>query len=347
MGFESNNQSNLKQDFKNTRKYTDFNYLKGFYNRRNKGCGKGHYGKIYMPKNTSTEIIYPSYKEKTVVCNPPKKIIKNGKELYVTKYTVPVFDTFDIEENVTVENNILNYLCNNWSCGYCRRILKNKLFNDCLTAVNQFNIKYHLILTSLGSDFRSKHYWYESYPIMSKEWHKLLRRINFAIWKLNNKKFWPYQNYLLDDKYEVELTDSLSYLRFIRSQNNPIKNNPIGFSHNHIGINLPLNKKFIDEIIEKNNMKLGFSYVAENQRFLEYLTGDFFTDEEYVIPFKNKHYTCSRDIIARVISANQKYDGSIPFGKKASFEFMDLYMWKNHNQMLPFEEYVKRFYEVN
>ena len=137
-----------------------------------------------------------------------------------------------------------------------------------------------------------------------------------------------------------------AYIKFVRSQIKPFKNNPKGFCHYHNGINYDINIEWINEIIQKNNLQIGFNYIKENKQFLEYLTNDFMTDDEYIIPKNTKHYSCSENIKINPSSGYELTEGAVLFQGKNTIAEIDLIMWKDYNQTLPFEEYVKQFYEV-
>jgi hypothetical protein len=187
--------------------------------------------------------------------------------------------------------------------------------------------------------------YYKSYPIMSYEWDKLIKRINYAIYKLKNNKEWIYKKEFLTTG-NILPSYPFAYIRFIRSQNNPRPGNPIGFCHYHTGINYSINNKWIQEIINKNNMKIGFTFVRENRDFLNYLTKDFLKDEEYIIPKNTRHYSCSQNIRMDPGQGRIPIKGSKFFSSGCDFKTMDDYFWKEENKILPFDEYIKKFMEV-
>jgi len=204
----------------------------------------------------------------------------------------------------------------------------------------------HMILTFPGQNFRSTFTYNESYPILSQEIHKLYRRIAYAITRLREKKAWPYQHEFLYDYGNTLPEYEYAYIRFTRSQNNPTENNPIGYCHYHIGTNYPFNIRWLNEVIQKNNMKIGYTFITENNNFLNYLQRDFLTDEEYVIPLHARHYNTSENVHLNPSQGFLNNDGSIVFSKTENFETIDKNLWQKHNQMLPFEEYIKQFYTV-
>jgi len=103
-----------------------FEELKEIYSKRRVGCGRGNFGKIYIPtKTTQNNIITPVTKYSEVV-NQPKLIRdKKGTLLLIRNYTEIQKPKYQLENNVTTNAQILNYLCNNISCSYCRKIIKN------------------------------------------------------------------------------------------------------------------------------------------------------------------------------------------------------------------------------
>ena len=148
---------------------------------------------------------------------------------------------------------------------------------------------------------------------------------------MKNGKNFPYRNSFLVSGNGIPDYD-FAYIRYVRSQNHPVENNPAGYCHYHVGINNELNVKWINEIVEKNNMKIGFTWISENKHFIDYLMNDFLTDEEYVIPLGVKHYSCSQNIVMDPSLGFEKIDGSVSFGRRMKLDEIDKYMWKEKNR---------------
>ena len=78
------------------------------------------------------------------------------------------------------------------------------------------------------------------------------------------------------------------YVMFPRAQKN-------GYCHYHILTNKYIPKKFLLEKSKKYK-NIGFIKIKRNVSVAEYLTKDFFKDNEYVIPFRKRHYNSSKDV---------------------------------------------------
>ena len=301
-----------------------FEELKDIYSERKSGCGNGYYGKLYIPQNTeSHKIIYP--------------VIKYN---YDNNYQTIDPGAYSIETNYTNKSKIMSLNCNSIQCKNCRKIIQSKLFNNCIREVNSHNIIYHLVSTF--GDNRKKYNYEESYKLMSNDFTKLIQAINYAIYRINNGKELRTKNTFMYEGAEIPNYD-FAYINFVRSQNHPTENNPIGFSHNHTGMNYNINKEWIDEICKKNKYKIGHTFITENNNFTEYLTGDFFDDEEWIIPINKKHYHTSQNL--HLIVKHKKIDGSILF-KNPKYKIIDEYLWEYNNEIMPLEEYIKWFYDV-
>jgi len=134
-----------------------------------------------------------------------------------------------------------------------------------------------------------------------------------------------------------------------------MKINPIGFCHLHTLINCPINNKWIYEKVEKNNYKLGYNFIRENQAVADYLCKDFYDNDEWVIPFNTRHYRSSRNI---KINMEYKKDENITFipaylndyeilgNSTTKYEVFGKTFKVKNNKILPFEEYIKQFAEI-
>ena len=271
-----------------------FEKLTKIYNTKNIKCG--NIGWVYIPKNTRNiyhKPIFIGYEKKH------KKIVidSKGNRLNNVDYDQPKYLENYTETNVTFEDTLLKVPCNNFSCSVCRPYLKNKLFINLLREIYINNISNHFIITFPGKPLRIKINYEKSYPIMLYEWDKLLHRINYTIDRLRNNKELRYKNSFLVEGEKLPNERDFAYICLPRSQNNPTENNPIGFCHLHNMINLPINKDWIDEIINKNQYQMGFTYIVENQDILDYMFNDFLKDNEWIIPFGQRHYNSSRNVI--------------------------------------------------
>jgi hypothetical protein len=302
------------------------------------GCGKGYFGRYYNPAYTEkNNIIYPVLKyEKQKI---KKMKTSTGQTIFNVEATTIKSEKYHIENNYTKPAELLPLNCNSPVCKHCRRIIQGKVFQNSIREVNQNNIEFHWI-TTFGED-RTKHGYEESYKIMAYEMKKIFLVINYTINKIKKGKLERTKNKFMYN--DLPLPDhDFSYIDFVRSQNHPTKNNPIGYCHHHTGLNYPINNKWIQEIREKNHYKIGFTKIIENSNFTEYLLGDFFDDEEWIIPLNKRHYNTSKNIHLNI-------GGTVATGilyKNPSYEFIDKDLWKNHNTTMPFEEYIKWYYDI-
>lgn len=157
---------------------------------------------------------------------------------------------------------ILKCKCNNYSCQPCRYHKKFILFIEVLKAIYSFNLQRHFVITYPGRNYREHFTWNQSYDFMSQIWDK----------------------YKLKIEYDY---GSINYILFSRAQND-------GYCHYHILINKYIPWKYLDETRKK--YKLGFVSIQKNKDVGEYLTVDYWKDDEWIIPPNIKHYRSSRCI---------------------------------------------------
>ena len=160
----------------------------------------------------------------------------------------------------------------------------------------------HLVMTVPGIQFRKKVTWNQSYPILNYETNKLLDTIKREIQTQRRiqqgeqiKRKVKMENSFLHKNQELPDYD-IALIILPRAQANPKDDNPIGYAHNHILTNYPLNKHWIEEKIDKNGYQLGYTFIRDNQNIADYLCNDFFIDDEWVIPKNIKHYRTTRNV---------------------------------------------------
>jgi hypothetical protein len=335
-----------------------FAKLKENYNTINRGCGTGKFGKIFLPSKRIIKTVQPKERISHIVHLSKKKKIAYGLG-QASDVELPIYEKFpavNIEE--FQKDRLIDVLCNNWSCKRCRSILIKKLHENILREIYRNDMKYHLVVTAPGGLYRKNTPYYKSYSIMTKEFEKLMNRIRYELNKLKEGKKTRSNSNLIRHDNDLSECD-FAYIVLPRAQAHPEKNNPRGFCHLHLILNLPINKNWIEEKIKKNNYKIGWTFIRENQELADYLCKDFFEDDEFIIPYGHRHYNSSRNVIIN-IAQGYKLEEGMKFYKTHDLNFIekeldnqiityDIYgnsLNVNNSLTLPFEEYVKRFVDA-
>ena len=322
-----------------------FKELKQIYNKKGKNCGD--FGYIFKPKHKENRVI-TGVKHETVFY-PNMKL--NGKTIYNVKGTISTIqDPVYYEE--WIPDQLLPLRCHRFSCCICRPGQKIKVYNRTVQEICQNNMNFHYIQTFPGNWLRKEIPFYESYKIMNKENSKLRRIINYELKKLKKGIKTRSVNPIIAKGYKTNEYE-LKMISFPRAQTKPEGNNPIGFCHLHNIVNIPLNVHWISEKIIKNDLKLGKPYITKNHDVADYLINDFWNDQEWYIPFGQRHYITTENIHLNpgkyeymdpnnIIYRNQDLNTCLN-----NEDFIKYIEWdlntRGHN--LPFEEYVNQFYE--
>lgn len=297
-----------------------WNELQDFYEIKPPYCGTGQLGHLYTPAKT--------------------------KNIQVLKHKKQDINEFQMLE-VYYPDKLIPIRCNRWHCPTCSKIKKRILFYEIANNSYNFNLDNHVVFTCKGKAFRKNTTYQKSYEIMRKELHKLHRRIDYDLKKVRqNRDFYintVNQNIILP-KYQKGITPENLYHFYInlnRAQANPKQNNPIGFAHVHSLTNIPFNHDYLDERIKKSKLNLGYTWTRYHNA-IDYLKKDFWDKKETIIPYNQRLYTSTRGI---KINYNYfKEPGVKFFTNKCNKQFIEDNL---PNKMLPFEEYVKQFVEIN
>ena len=158
-------------------------------------------------------------------------------------------------------------LCNKFTCDRCRPKLKKRLKREIEKAIREHNLNTHIVITTEGKKYRDNNNYIQSYKDMAINWHKIQKII----------------------KYELEIDgEKFTFICLYRAQKN-------GYCHLHILTNLNIEKQRLQEITSKY-FSTGFIKITKNKNVANYLANEFSKDHEFYIPFRQKHYSCSRDI---------------------------------------------------
>jgi len=191
------------------------------------------------------------------------------------------------------------HVCNNWECSICRPKKKYILLLEIIKNVYNFDLQKHFIITFGGKQLRDQVSWDGSYIFMNKQWHKFINVINRKYGKL-------------------------IYILFPRAQGD-------GYCHYHILLQKYIPWKFLNE--KRKNYDLGFVSIQRNKDVAEYLSTDYFKDDEWKIPFNVRRFRTSREIVLRNYcnnsldwKKNQIYDltGDKSFDEKMIFKKFDV-----------------------
>ena len=344
-----------------------FEELKEYYNTKNRGCGTG--GKVYIPVKTVIKTTIPkgrdivkkiTFKNKTemISCGEAYRYInREGKEEIfkdiITKLPDPQY------ERITQKEQLYDVRCNNFSCVKCRSRLKSELHRKIIAEVYRNDLNYHQIITAPGGLYRKNTEWWMSYKIMLYEFHKLIRAINYEIKREREGKETRSKNNLLKNGFEMPEYD-FAYITLQRAQTHPKENNPIGFCHLHNIINFPINVKWIEEKIKKNNYKIGYNFIRENQSIAEYLCNDFMKDDEWIIPYGRRHYNTSQNVKVNVAQGYKMEEGmkyykntDLKFieddlinNKKTTFEVFGKKLKVKNGEILPYKDYLEMAIDI-
>jgi len=315
-----------------------FEQLKQIYNKPGIKCGR--IGYLFQPSHKE---IKPFIRQKNIEKYKPIMKIKN-KVYYNVKYI-----NYELLEPEYYEQYINDRLvklrCKLYSCCLCRPYLKSALHLKIIREVCQEELNYHLIVTFPGSWLRNITDYSKSYKILTNEFRKLLLLIIYELYKTEKGLRSYTNNPVLKPGYKVDLNKGLELKMIIlpRAQSNPKPGNPIGFCHLHIITNLPLNIDFLEEKISKNDYKIGYQFIRENQSVAEYLCKDYFDDQEWYIPFELKHYRTTRNLHINPSITNKGSDELLFLTHDIKFIEKEL-LKKGYN--LPFENQVRRFYDL-
>lgn len=158
-------------------------------------------------------------------------------------------------------------LCNKWHCDRCRLRMKKPMSELMARESIRVGLKYHIVLTTEGSDYRNEHTYQDSYTDMMEAWNKIRGILNYDA-KKKGLQF--------------------SYICFPRSQKS-------GYCHDHILSNYNPGVRRLQRIVSKYP-SMGFIKIKSCNDTLDYLAKDFRKDHEWYIPLGKRHFTCSRDI---------------------------------------------------
>ena len=199
--------------------------------------------------------------------------------------------------------------CGRFDCARCRPRLKFNLFMEVLRWIYIYNLNKHFIITFEGKRLRDKIGWDASFMFMNKEWDKFLKMLRYHY-------------------------GDITYILFPRAQQS-------GYCHYHIITNNWIDWKFLEE--KRKNYDFGWMRIKHNKSVAEYLNRDYFKDHEWVIPKGIRHFRSSRNIKLNKYKAGE---GSIYYTRDTSVKFIEYDIGERFSRMLPFEEYVKQFVEL-
>jgi len=215
------------------------------------------------------------------------------------------------------KDSLFDLNCKQYTCKHCRPALKKDLHDKVCMQVDGFELNYHMVITFPGNDYRNKIDYSNSYRIMNRDWNKLRGVINY---------YYP----------------GFKYIIFPRAQANPKPGNPRGYCHFHVIHNKKIDKEWLDKKCDK--YMLGYTFLRFNEDVAGYLHNDFYSDDEWVIPFNVKHYRSSRCIKINPGLGYEKDIDNIYFTANADYISIENSIIDKYNRCLPFVEYVKMFY---
>lgn len=218
-------------------------------------------------------------------------------------------------------NRLPDVGCNKWNCAYCRPFKKFNLYMEILRYVYVYNLDKHFVITFEGKKLRDKISWFDSYKFMSKEWDKLVHTIKYNY----------YERYCKNGEYAPYIGENFSFIVLPRSQKS-------GYCHYHVLVPDEISWYYLDNIRKRYN--LGYMSIKRNKSVAEYLSNDFFKDNEWVIPYQVYHYRCSRNI-----KINKYSEKNLFFTFDCDFETIEKKVFDTYGYPLPFEEYLKVFYK--
>lgn len=216
-------------------------------------------------------------------------------------------------------DRIFRLPCDQYSCVSCRPRLKKDLHDKVCQQVDSNSLNYHMVITFPGNDVRSLVPYYDSYRLMNKDWNKLRGVLKYRF-------------------------PDFKYIIFPRAQANAYPGNPVGYCHFHVIHNKKISKDWLDDKCRK--YYFGYTFLRFNEDVAGYLHNDFYIDDEWVLPANVKHYRCSYDV---KINPGQGYlmdPDNILFPKSMRLNKVERLIDKKYSRILPFEEYVKQFVQL-
>jgi len=236
-------------------------------------------------------------------------------------------------------DSIIDQRCNNWACSYCRPgkitalhmdIVHNILRDDIINEHSMEPLQNHWIWTFPGNEVRKKVTYEESYRITSHEFHNLIKRFMYEFERYRQGKnvrnriplLMVYDKNSMDyiEYNPTHNTSDFAYITLSRSQNHPYRaDNLPGYDHLHNITNLMPNEAWLNDIIQRNGYIVGYQMIKENKNVAEYLANDFFDDEEFVIPLKQRHCNYSRNLTMH-IDDTKLPDGSIVLNRHRTLQ---------------------------
>lgn len=209
-------------------------------------------------------------------------------------------------------HKVLNMSCKMWSCPKCRKRLKYRLFLETFYLVDQLELNKHFILTFGGEEYRKKYSFYDSYKIMSNNWDKFKKVIEYHKGKFD-------------------------YILFPRAQND-------GYCHYHVLLPKYISWYFLENKRKKYD-EMGYLRINKNRDVAEYLHSDFFKDSEYWIPTNIKHYKSSRGIKFNKYRDPFFEDDNCMILGKHSVEDLEELVEDKFKCSLPNEYYLRKYYD--
>jgi len=303
----------------------------------------------------------------------PEYTFEDGKEYFIeqtdgSRTLINIGTTIE-KEYVTYPDQLLGNFCNKISCARCRKPKIRKYHDSIIMIVDQFDMKNHIILTAPGGTFRDKPLA-EQYRIFRHNKAKLDMRTNYTLKQISQGKELRTRNPILKDETIVK---KIGNQLIIKNNNIPLILNQIsmlraqtgkhyytkknieqsltendyrrGSPHYHIISNLHINGKWIEEISQKNEFDIGFTFIRENQKVTEYLAKDFYYEYEWFIPIGYRHINVTRGIQLNPAKGNIKRDGTKYFNTN-SLDLIEAELSKN-GYHVPLEIYLQYFKENN
>lgn len=177
-------------------------------------------------------------------------------------------------------NDVLNVGCFKVYCPRCRNKIKMKMKKAIEFNVLAYDVNFHYVITTAGKSYRKVHDWIDSYNDMLKAWNKILQR--FKIIASNLKK-------------------NFYFICFMRSQKS-------GYCHLHILCNVFVSESYLEKMLEDyygvgNQLSVEYHSDVEN-----YLSNDFLKDNEWIIPYGKRHFSCSEEIDLNIYEDFNKYE---------------------------------------
>jgi len=184
-----------------------------------------------------------------------------------------------------------------------------------------------MVLTFPGKKARQRFTYSQSYDILTHEWNKFRKLIKYHF-------------------------PDFKWIRMPRAQTNPFPGNPIGYCHEHLITNSPRHKitgrkldhAFLEE--KRKRYKIGYAKIRENQDVAEYLSKDFFHDEEWIIPINLRHVITDSTMILKPGQGYAMDPDNIYYTRNADFKTIEHSIMLKHNQPAPFYLYLREFSQI-